>query len=80
MFLLSLYQQKTIKSYQNLLSKNLKDQYVGLNLKKIENKNTTNEYKYFLESNFAGVNRLFVLAYSNEDDNAKRFQACENIT
>ena len=26
---------------------------------KSENKNTTNEYRYFLESNFVGVNRLF---------------------
>ena len=29
----------------------------------------------FLESNFAGVNRLFVLLYSNQDANAKRFNA-----
>ena len=28
---------------------------------KSENKDTTNEYRYLLESNFAGVNRLFVL-------------------
>ena len=27
---------------------------------KSENKNTTNEYRYFLESNFVGVNGLFV--------------------
>ena len=26
---------------------------------KSENKNTTNEYRFFLESNFVGVNRLF---------------------
>ena len=32
---------------------------------KCENKNTTNEYRYFLESNFFGFNRLFVLVYSN---------------
>ena len=24
-----------------------------------------NEYRFFLESNFLGVNRLFVLAYTN---------------
>ena len=36
------------------------------------NKNTTNELRYFLESNFIGVNRLFVLVYSNEDDDSKR--------
>ena len=40
--------------------------------RKSENINTTNEYKYFLESNFVGMNRLFVLVYSNEDDNSKR--------
>ena len=28
---------------------------------KSENKNTTNEYRYFLKSNFVGVNGLFVL-------------------
>ena len=41
---------------------------------KSENKNTTNEYRYFLESNFVGVYRLFVLVYSNQDDNAKRIK------
>ena len=35
----------------------------------------TNEYRYFLESNFVGVNRLFVLVHPNQDDNAKRFNA-----
>ena len=33
------------------------------------------EYKYFSESNFAGVNRFFVLVYANQDTNAKRFNA-----
>ena len=42
---------------------------------KSENKNTTNEYRYSLESNFVGVNRLFVLNYSNEDADSKRFKA-----
>ena len=41
---------------------------------KSENKSTTNEYKYFLESNFVGVNRLFVLVYSNQNNDSKRFQ------
>ena len=41
---------------------------------KKENKNTKNEYR-FLESNFVGVGRLFVLVYSNQDNNAKRFTA-----
>ena len=35
----------------------------------------TNEYRYFLKSNFVGVNRLFVLVYSNEFNNAKRYKA-----
>ena len=30
---------------------------------KSEKRNTTNEYRYFLESNFVGVNRLFCLVY-----------------
>ena len=42
---------------------------------KSENKDITNEYRYFLESNFVGVNRLFVLFYINYGDNAKRFNA-----
>ena len=42
---------------------------------KSENKNATNEYRYFLKSNFVGVNRLFVLVYKNEANNAKRFNA-----
>ena len=41
---------------------------------KNEKKNTINECKYFLESNFVGVNRLFVLVYSNQDANSKRFK------
>ena len=39
------------------------------------NKNTSNEYRYFLELNFVGVNRLFVLVYKNQDDDVKRFKA-----
>ena len=30
---------------------------------------------YFLESSFVGVNRLFVLVYTNEANDAKRFNA-----
>ena len=35
----------------------------------------TNELRYFGELNFVGVNRLFVLVYTNEDGNSKRFKA-----
>ena len=38
-------------------------------------KDMTNEYRYFLESNFVGLSRLFVLIYSKEDDNSKRYNA-----
>ena len=40
--------------------------------RKSENKNPTNEYRYFLESNFVEVSRLFVLVYSSQDDAYKR--------
>ena len=33
MFLLSLYQQKTIKSYQKFLGKGLKDPFIEMNIK-----------------------------------------------
>ena len=42
---------------------------------KSENKDTANEYTYLLESNFIGVNRLFVLIYLNRDNDAKKFKA-----
>ena len=42
--------------------------------RKIENKNMANEYFYFLESNYVGINRLFVLIYSNYDGNAQSYK------
>ena len=42
---------------------------------KSENRNTANEFRYFFESNFVGVNILFVLVSWNQDNNAKRFKA-----
>ena len=42
---------------------------------KSENKNTTNEYRYFPKSNFVGVDRVFVLVYTNADDDSKRLKA-----
>ena len=41
------------------LSKILRKEFE--NETKIENENTTNEYRYFLKLSFVGVNRLFVL-------------------
>ena len=42
---------------------------------KNENKNKTNELRYFLGSTFVGVNRIFVLSYANPGVHAKRFTA-----
>ena len=57
-----------------LLSKGFKiPVYWNENKTKSDNKNTANELRYFLESGFVGVNRLFVLVYTNEGNNAKRF-------
>ena len=41
---------------------------------KNENKNTANEYRFFLELNFVGVNRLFVSVYSNKDVDSKKIK------
>ena len=42
---------------------------------KIDIKNETNEFRYFLESNFVAVNRLFVLVYTDEGNHAIRLNA-----
>ena len=42
---------------------------------KSDNKNKTTEFRFFLESNFVGVNRLFVLVYSDQDAASRRFKA-----
>ena len=31
-----------------------------------------NEYRYFLESDFEGNSRLFILVHSHQDDNGKK--------
>ena len=41
---------------------------------KDEYKNMTNEFRHFQESNFVGINRLFVLVYANENADSKRFK------
>ena len=75
-FLQQPYQQKTIKNYQTYLQKDLKDPFIQNEYKAEKyNKNTINEFRYFLVSGFVGVNRLFVLVYSNEDAACKRFKA-----
>ena len=44
---------------------------------KKQNKNTTSEFRFFLESNFVGVNRLSVLVCTNEGDSATRFNSAK---
>ena len=75
MLMSSLYQEETIKKLSKRVSKGFErsvhsDEYKT----KSENKDTTNEYRYFLESISFKVNRLFVLVHSNKDDNSKRFK------
>ena len=41
---------------------------------KSENENTTNEYRYFLISDFVRVNALFVLIYLNRDKDVKQLK------
>ena len=75
MFLLQLYHQETIKNYQNFFSRGFERSVYWNEYKmKSENKNTTNEYSYFLESNFVGVNRLFAFVYLNKNKYEKRFK------
>ena len=42
---------------------------------KRESKNATSEYRHILESKFDGVNKLFILICSNQDDDPKIFNA-----
>ena len=41
----------------------------------IKNKNTANEYRYFLNLKLLGVNRFLVLVYSNQDGNGETNKA-----
>ena len=43
--------------------------------RKIENKNMSNEYSYFHESNFVGGNSFSLLIYLNRDNDVKQFKA-----
>ena len=42
---------------------------------KTNNKNAANEHRRFLESNLAGVTKLFILAYLNRNNDVKKFKA-----
>ena len=56
MFQLPLYKQQIIKKYQDFLAKNLKDQFIGINIKqKPRIKIQQNELRYFVQSNFCWI-------------------------
>ena len=66
---------RDIQKLSKLLSKGFaRSVYWNRYNTKSENKSTKNEYRYFLESNFVGVNRLHVLVYKNQNASAKRFK------
>ena len=46
-----------------------------MNMKKRENRDTRKDYRYFLESIFVRVSRLFELVYLNKGNDLKRFEA-----
>ena len=53
------FSAKNNQKLSKLLSKGFERLVYWNEYKTIENKNATNEYRYFLESSFVGVNRLF---------------------
>ena len=59
----------------NFLAKDSNFQFIGINKAKSQNKKPIKRFRYFLESNFIGVERLYVLVYSDKDGNAKIFNA-----
>ena len=60
-------------NYEHFLVKDLKDQFMGTNIKQKVRIKIKQMNRYFLVSNFVVVNRLFVLLYPNQDDASKRF-------
>ena len=62
---------KDNQKLSKLLSKGF-ERSVYWNEYKTKNENKSTANGYFIESNFVGVKKLFVLSYPNHDDNAKR--------
>ena len=74
MSLSSFYQHKDNQKLSKFLGKVFKRLlYLNEYKTKCENKNTTNEYRYFVESNYVGVKRLFVMIYPKQSGSVKRF-------
>ena len=64
-------QLKIIKPYNKGFDRSV---YWNEYKRKGDNKNTTNEFSYFLKSNFVWVNRIFALVYPNKDDVSEIFK------
>ena len=71
--------KKTAKNSQKFLAEDLKDQFIGMNIKQSKSKNTTNEFRFFLESNFVRVNRLYNVSI-NENVLTKQLIQIQNNT
>ena len=72
---LSFYQKKTIKNCQYFLADQDRSVYWNGYKTKSGNRDTKNEYIYFLKSNFVVVKRTFKLIYSNRVNDVKRHKA-----
>ena len=65
---------------QKLLANDLKNQLIGMNIKqKVIIKIQQTNLDFFLNRIFLGVNRLFVLVYTNQDAASKRFKAKRHL-
>ena len=73
MSLSSPYQQKTIKNYQIFLAKDYKDYCIVMNInQKVRIEIQQTSIDIFSNQTFSGVNRLFVLIYSNKNNDINR--------
>lgn len=71
--LLSLYLQKTTKSYHNFLKKCLKNQYARTNIKQ-KNRIKIRETSIGISQTKSCRRQQIILIYSNEDINAKKYK------
>ena len=75
MFQLLLYQQETIKNYQNLLGKDFEDQFTGLIIKqKVRINIRQMSIDIFLNQILLELIDYLLLAYSKIDDDSKGFK------
>ena len=79
MFLLSLYHKRQLKLLK-LLTKGFETSVYWNEYKtKRDDKKTANEFRYYLESNFAGVSRLFVLVLEQKRLKTRRYYLLKGL-